>query len=335
MADEGSTIIIKKIKKGGHGAHGGAWKVAYADFVTAMMAFFLLLWLLASTSDAQKAGIADYFTPTVGLKDQMGIGVKGGHSANVDGRKATDKSPPGVMIGAPPVGATPQAPQDEKALIDEAQEAQLFEKAQKEIQQALESDPNFREFQDQILFEQTPEGMKITLRDSDKISMFEADKAILTIQGEKLIRLLTGVVRKLPNRIGITGHTGPDNRQSANPTHYSTWELSADRANAARRFMLVANLENNRIGRVMGRADQELLLPKTPDAAGNRRIEILMLKGSHVKMPEGFESAPRQLMSTKPAEEVVDVITQEKSAESASKPAAIPSETDAEKTKAE
>lgn len=315
MADEEESIVIKKIKKGGHGHHGGAWKVAYADFVTAMMAFFLLLWLLSSTSDAQKAGIADYFTPTIGLKDAMGVGVRGGRTATVDGTKNDDKSPPGIVIGAPPKGQVPQAPVEEKAVVEAEEEQRLFEDAKKEIKQAMESDPNFREFQDMIMFEQSPEGLKITLRDTDTFAMFEKGKAVLTSKGEKLLRMITSVIRKLPNRVGVTGHTSLDSTNLVkNPTQYSAWELSADRANAARRFMLVAKMEPNRMGRVVGRADQELLTPETPDAPTNRRIEILMLKGSHVKVPKDFETAPRELLNSKGAPEMVEILEENKKA---------------------
>jgi chemotaxis protein MotB len=293
MADDSPLIVIKKIRKGGHGHHGGAWKVAYADFVTAMMAFFLLLWLLSATSKETKEGIAEYFTPTIGLRDSKGIGFEGGVTEVKDGTKKDDSAPPAIMPGMVPSGPLPLPPQERK-LIEDAQEAEVFQQAEKELRQSLDSDPNFREFRDQIVFEQTPEGLKISIRDSANHPMFLDGKAELTATGEKMLNLISRVVLKMPNRTSIIGHT--DVSSSRNP-NYGNWELSADRANSARRYMQSIGLEPNRTGKVTGRADQELLLPKEPMSPVNRRIDVILLRGSHIKMPEGFESAPKDLLS--------------------------------------
>src|SRR5271156_4613491 len=132
-----ASIIIKKIKKGGHGHHGGAWKVAYADFVTAMMAFFLLLWLLQATAQSQKEGIAEYFTPTIGIRDSAGIGFKGGKTSYDEGRKVAEKSPPGIIVGRMPQGPTAQK-QEKQSPVEAESDAYLFEKAEKNIKQAIE-----------------------------------------------------------------------------------------------------------------------------------------------------------------------------------------------------
>ncbi len=294
MPDNGTTIIIKKIRKGGHGHHGGAWKVAYADFVTAMMAFFLLLWLLSATSKETKEGIAEYFTPTVGLRDEKGIGFAGGKATTKDGTKAEDAAAPAIAPGMTPSGTIPLPP--EKTLDEDAEtrEEQALQEAEKELRQSLDADPNFREFREQIVFEQTPEGLKISLRDSEKYPMFEDSKAVLTAAGERILQAVLLVVKKMPNRISITGHTDITGTRTAN---YSNWELSADRANAARRFMGQIGMEANRTAKIQGRADQELLLPKTPAAPQNRRIEVILLKGSHIRLPEGFDAAPKGLIS--------------------------------------
>src|ERR1700753_4017702 len=159
-----ASIIIKKIKKGGNGHHGGAWKVAYADFVTAMMAFFLLLWLLQATAQSQKEGIAEYFTPTVGIRDAAGIGFKGGKTSYDEGRKVAEKSPPGIIVGRMPSGPTAQK-QERQAPVESENDAYLFEKGEKNLKQALEEDPNFRDFKDNVIVEQTPEGLKIEIID--------------------------------------------------------------------------------------------------------------------------------------------------------------------------
>ena len=169
--DKEASIIIKKIKKGGHGGHhGGAWKVAYADFVTAMMAFFLLLWLLQATAQSQKEGIAEYFTPTIGLRDAAGIGFKGGKTSYDEGQKVAEKSPPGIIVGRLPQGPTAQK-QEKQSPVEAESEAYLFEKGEKDIKKAIEEDPNFHDFKDNVIVEQTPEGLKIELIDDDKLPM--------------------------------------------------------------------------------------------------------------------------------------------------------------------
>ena len=141
-------IIIKKIKKGGHAHHGGAWKVAYADFVTAMMAFFLMLWLLSSVDKNKLEGLAEYFTPTVGIKDSMGIGFDGGATANKDGNKKHDESPPGIVVGIQQQGPIPD--EQKEAMIESDKDAKLFEKAEEEMKRAFESDPNLRDLTENI-----------------------------------------------------------------------------------------------------------------------------------------------------------------------------------------
>jgi chemotaxis protein MotB len=292
MAVDNQTIIIKKIKKGGHGHHGGAWKVAYADFVTAMMAFFLLLWLLSSTSEAQKKGIADYFTPTIGLKDEMGIGVEGGLAPVEDGTSRSELMPIGMTPGQVPQGPISDVPKESE--VDGDADAKLFEKAQEALKQAMESDPNLREFTENIVMEQTPEGLKLELRDSDKNPMYLVGSEVLSDAGQKILRGLLPLIRKMPNQISITGHTdaSPLGREA-----YTNWELSAGRANSARRFLVAVGLSDKRVGKVVGRADAELALPETPTAPQNRRMEIILLKGSHLNLLPQQQVLPRSLMT--------------------------------------
>ena len=281
--DEQRPIIIKKIKKGGHGHHGGAWKVAYADFVTAMMAFFLLLWLIATSSKAKLDGIAEYFTPTIGVKDSMGIGFEGGTTAEVDGIRKSDKAPVGIVAGQTPTGQTPDAP-TVTAQVQGTDDAQLFEKAEANIKQAFESDPTLRELSDNVIVEQTPEGLKIELQDTDKHPMFGAGGAALTPDGAKLLEAMKGVIVRLPNYISISGHT--DARAAAGRADYSNWELSADRANASRRHLLSAGLESSRVRKVVALGDSELIDPEDPRNPRNRRISIILLRGTHMALPD-------------------------------------------------
>lgn len=338
MADgKEASIIIKKIKKGGHGGHhGGAWKVAYADFVTAMMAFFLLLWLLQATAQSQKEGIAEYFTPTTGVRDAAGIGFKGGKTNTLEGVKLSETSPPSILVGRMPQGPKAQAtdqqspvestqdanlyekggqsshmgekggkdvkPEKEKPEAAESedtsnsQDAHTFEKAENDIRKAIEEDPNFHDFKDNVIVEQTPEGLKIDIIDDDKLPMFEAHGAQLTQAGEKVLRLAADVIKVMPNRISITGHTEATN-YAVPGGQYTNWELTADRANAARRFFMTTNMEPTRVAKVTGRADQELLDPKFPTAARNRRVTIILLRNSYLKTLDSQTAAPPSLIT--------------------------------------
>lgn len=291
-----ASIIIKKIKKGGHGGHhGGAWKVAYADFVTAMMAFFLLLWLLQATAQSQKEGIAEYFTPTIGIRDAAGIGFKGGKTSYDEGRKVAERSPPGIIVGKMPQGPTAQK-QDKQAPVESESDAYLFDKAEKNIKQAIEEDPNFRDFKDNVIVEQTPEGLKIEIIDDDKMPMFEPKGTQLTQAGEKVLRKMSQITQTMPNRISITGHTEATNYMESGGD-YSNWELTADRANSARRFLMTTNMEPTRVAKVTGRADQELLDEKHPTSSRNRRVTIILLRASYLKTLDTQTPAPPDMLT--------------------------------------
>lgn len=294
MAEVEKPIIIKKVYKLDGGHHGGAWKVAYADFVTAMMAFFLLLWLLSTTSEAQKEAIADYFTPTIGLKDAMGIGFEGGESPNEEGKKKSELMPPGVVVGQVQPGPTPETPKD--TLIESDKDAKLFEKAEEAIKQAIESDPNMRDLSDNIIVEQSPEGLKIQIVDSDKKTMYEPGTASLTEHGRMILTAMNKVIAMMPNYISISGHT--DSSAYSKGANYGNWELSADRANAARRFLLSIGMVSERVGKVVGLADRELLLPQEPRSEKNRRVTLILLRGAYMNSSPLAQPAPRQILTT-------------------------------------
>lgn len=278
-------IIIKKIKKGGHGHHGGAWKVAYADFVTAMMAFFLLLWLIATSSRATLNGIAEYFTPTIGIKDSMGIGFDGGLTAQLDGTRKSDKAKPGILAGQTPTGIKPGDP-NKTGPVQRQDDSHLFDKAAESVKRAFESDPTLRELSDNIIVEQTPEGLKIELQDSDRHAMFAAGNAAVTADGAALLTQVERVVRQLPNYVSITGHTDASQLESRKGV-YTNWELSADRANAARRFLLQVGLNPQRVRKIVGMGAAELLNPDDPRSVRNRRVSIILLRGTHLALPDG------------------------------------------------
>ncbi|MCE3006704.1 MAG: OmpA family protein [Rickettsiales bacterium] len=289
--DEKRPIIVKKIKKVAGGHHGGAWKVAYADFVTAMMAFFLMLWLISTTSQVTKQALADYFTPTSGIRGAMGIGFEGGQTISEDpGIKKRDSAPPNVVIGATPSGIIPENP--EKISYTEAEaESALFEKAQTSAKKELESDPTVQNFRENIFLEQTPEGLKIEIMDSDKYPMFIPGKPELTQAGQAVLSKLVPIIKQLPNYMTITGHTDASPLDNSN-ANYTNWELSGDRANAARRFFIKSGIEPERPKRVIGMADREPLDKEDPRNPKNRRITIIMLKGSHIALPEAGLGTP-------------------------------------------
>ena len=363
--EENQTIIIKKVVKGGGGHHGGAWKVAYADFVTAMMAFFLLLWLLNVTTSEQKAGIADYFAPTAASLSDSGSGmILGGRSLAVDGVKNSELSPPVVTfsVGPPPPesdtgdnatkGETgtkgkdgredefPQTSEEqtlgeedpersevmsdgeedpersenesdgeedpERARLDSEgenearakrapteeeiaqklaeREQELFEAAERELRQALQEAPDMEGLADSLVIDNTPEGLRIQIVDQERQSMFPSGSSRMVDRMQVLIDKIAQVVKQVPNRIAITGHT--DAKPFKTDSGYGNWELSTDRANASRRALVTAGVEIERVVKVIGNADMEPLTPEDPFAVQNRRISIVLLREVPVLPPE-------------------------------------------------
>jgi len=287
--DNKEPVIIKKVVKGGgHGHHGGSWKIAYADFVTAMMAFFMLLWLLANTTDEQKKGIADYFSPsTPSLQNNGSNGVLGGQSLESDGAQNQGS----VMLSIPmPQDNSSSAPQAEsnedsvESMIAKREENR-FRMAQEELQTEIEQDPELRDFQEHIIVDLTPEGMRIQIVDSDDRSMFEKGTATLLPHARRILREVAKVINNLPNRIRVSGHTDATPFHGANG--YGNWELSSDRANSARRALTESNVPPERLYEVTGKAGTEPLFPENPKGAANRRISIVLLREAPV-LPPGY-----------------------------------------------
>ncbi len=296
MADMsgGQTIIIKKVKKGGHGHHGGAWKVAYADFVTAMMAFFLLLWLLNSTTQEQKKGIADYFAPASVARTNSGSGGVLGGQVLADGSRSGAGQPVTVNISLPsPLDGEAETGEDaedkgaeddaeasksEEALRKEIEEREnaKFEAAEKALRQAIDSVPDLKSMAKNLIVDQTPEGLRIQIVDQEGRSMFPSGGAQMYDHTKKLISLVVGAISQLPNKISIKGHT--DATPFSGKNGYSNWELSTDRAHASRRALVESGLTMDRIASVSGRAAQEPFVPEDPFSPRNRRISIILLR---------------------------------------------------------
>jgi chemotaxis protein MotB len=298
MAGDG-TIIIKRIKRGGeHGHHGGAWKVAYADFVTAMMAFFLLLWLINTTTPEQKRGIADYFAAQSISQTSSGSGGvlggtvlgqngarSGGSKSNADRNMPPSPSDPtrsktvadrrGGSTQAVGTAAASQAQSDDRLehTAPSAKDEQ-FESAAESIRQAMQQEPDIADLSRQVIVDQTPEGLRIQLVDQDGRPMFANGSTEPMPYTKKLLGVIAKVIDRLPNRVSISGHTaGPAAEGSSSP-----WELSAARANSARQIITAAGVDGDRIYEVAGKAGSEPLLPEDPSASANRRLSIVLMK---------------------------------------------------------
>ncbi len=294
MSDEQQPIIVKKVKKAGHGHHGGAWKVAYADFVTAMMAFFLLLWLLNVTTDEQKDGIADYFNPSTASQSSSGSGgILGGASLSSEGAKVSEGGVPTVVMTLTPPEQK-EGEDDAEAEADEEKERDLdkelaqreqaaFERARHALSQAIQEVPDLADLAKHLLVDMTPEGLRIQLVDQDRRSMFPSGSAALQDHTERLFGLIVKAVERMPNKIKITGHT--DAAQFRAGSGKDNWQLSADRANASRRALLQAGLPAARIAQVGGKAETEPLMPDDPFNARNRRISVVLLRESRAPLP--------------------------------------------------
>jgi chemotaxis protein MotB len=298
MARNGAPIVIKKVKKvigGGH--HGGAWKVAYADFVTAMMAFFLLMWLISSTSSEQKKGVADYFAPASVSKTTSGSGgILGGTTIGEDGFKnaggmtfveqTTTTSPISPEVTGDADKSQPQSNADTAAAKDAAAEQVAFRTAAESLRQALQDMPELAELSKNILIDQTAEGLRIQLIDQEGRSMFDTNSARPNQRAQLLLKSVAKIISRLPNRVSITGHTSASLGELVpNP---KDWSLSSARADASRMVLQASGVDQDRIALISGKATKEPLYPDDPTLAGNRRIAIILLREAPV-LPENVQ----------------------------------------------
>ena len=269
-------IIIKRIKKGGHGAHGGAWKIAYADFVTAMMAFFLLMWLLGSTAEGDKKGIADYFNAPLKVS-LMGGGSGSGDSSSVVKGGGTDLTRTSGQVKAGDVEAQRRTLQL-KALKSEQRraEAARLESLKRKVEDVLASSPKLAAMKAQIRLDMTPDGLRIEIVDEQNRAMFDSGSALVKPYMRELLREIGAVLAEVPNHLMLEGHTDAQ-AFSAGESGYSNWELSSDRANASRRELNAGGLPVDRVLLVQGHASSVLFDPNDPQGAVNRRISITVM----------------------------------------------------------
>ncbi len=268
-------IIVKRIKKAGHSAHGGAWKIAYADFVTAMMAFFLLMWLLGSTAQGDLKGIADYFNSP--LKVAMAGGSGSGDSASIlkGGGQDLTRQTGQVKHGDLPPEKKSYNLQAAKAEAKRLERARL-EEIKLKVDAMLSANGVLAQFRDQVRLDITAEGLRIQIVDEQNRPMFDSGRAVLKDHTRIIMREIGRALGEVDNKIGISGHTDaapfPGGERG-----YGNWDLSADRANAARRELMGAGLDEKKVLRVVGLASSVPFKPEDPLHATNRRISIMVL----------------------------------------------------------
>jgi len=285
MADEGlRPIIVKRIKKGGGGHHGGAWKIAYADFVTAMMAFFLLMWLLGSTAKGDLNGIAEYFkTP---LKVAMAGGSGSGDANTVipgGGKDLTRQE--GQLRKGENDPVTKKSMRAAQAELEKAEKARL-EELKKRIETAIDNSPTLKQFKNQLLIDITSEGLRIQIVDEKNRPMFALASAQLQPYTREILREIGKTLNDVPNKISLSGHTDAT-PYSSGEKGYSNWELSADRANASRRELISGGMDESKVLRVVGLSSAVLLDKEDPFNPINRRISIIVMNKKAEDLVEG------------------------------------------------
>jgi chemotaxis protein MotB len=268
-------IVIKRIKKVAGGHHGGAWKIAYADFVTAMMAFFLLMWLLGSTAKGDLAGISEYFkTP---LKVALAGGSGSGDSSSIikGGGKDLTRSSGQVKEGETP---TEKKMINMKAAAQEQKRIELEKlKALKAaIEKSIDSNAKLSQFKNQILLDITSEGLRIQIVDAQNRPMFQSGSAQLEPYTREILRAIGETLNDMPNKVSISGHTDAA-LYGGGDKGYSNWELSADRANATRRELLAGGMSEDKIVRVVGLSSAVLFNKNEPLSPTNRRISLIVM----------------------------------------------------------
>lgn len=281
------VIIVKKVVGGDHGGHhGGAWKVAYADFVTAMMAFFLLLWLLGATTEKQRKALADYFAPTLVEFRTNSAGSNGllGGSSVVDQENYPHKasqlgtrslSVPAAAQGGPDAGTGDKGTLKSPNAKAEQEDQRNFKKLREQLATRLGSDPNFSRLRKNVRFVPTRDGLRIDLVDDADFSMFALGTTALQPEAAALIAEIAEMVAPLPNQVAIRGHT--DSLPYGDPATMNNWMLSSGRAEATRRKLQMGGVLDRRYDRIEGVADREPYVLKDPTDPRNRRVSITLL----------------------------------------------------------
>jgi len=300
-------IIVKRIKRGGHGHHGGAWKIAYADFVTAMMAFFLLMWLLGSTTEGDKKGIAEFFNSPLRVALMGGTGS--GDSSHVIKGGGVDLSRQGGQVKSGDT-ATHHKTINLQAFKSAQRRAELerLQGLKNDFEGKLANSARLASLRPQIQLDMTADGLRIQIVDGEQRPMFASGSAVVQPYMRELLRLIGDVLTDVPNRLTLEGHTDAA-PFSAGERGYSNWELSADRANASRRELIAGGLPEDRVLRVQGLASSSPFDAADPLNPANRRISIIVMNrdaedrffGKSEAAPEAAASAPVEVVAPLPS----------------------------------
>ncbi|MET0529245.1 MAG: flagellar motor protein MotB [Microvirga sp.] len=284
-----ATIVVKKVKKAAHGHHGGAWKIAYADFVTAMMAFFLLMWLISMTTQEQKVGLAEYFAPAALSPTSSGAGgMMYGTALDSKGKKSSAPRDTETGSDEPDDRARMTKPSRAGELDASRRTANVEANytAMASLRQALQTMPDIAELSHNIIIVPTKEGVDVSLVDENGRSMFRDGSVTPYERTRRVLEAIAPTLRKMPNRLTITGHTATARPGSA-PT-IEPWNLTAGRALAVREILAGAGVPDDHFASVNGRADTEPVFPDDPYIASNRRVTISLLNASPPTPPNLF-----------------------------------------------
>ncbi|WP_175653935.1 flagellar motor protein MotB [Pseudomonas sp. Marseille-P9899] len=284
--ENNQPIIIKRVKRFGGGHHGGAWKIAFADFATAMMAFFLVLWLLSTATPEQKIAIAGYFKDPIGFSESgtpyiidLGGSPQLAPEKTINPEEKAEPTPDSSIIN-----------QDQVENLAEQVERERLELVLQELQNKVEQSPELQKFKDQILFEITQDGLRIQIVDAENRPMFDLGSARLKPYFEDILLAMADTIKTVPNKVSISGHT--DAKPYAGSGEYGNWELSANRANAARRALVAGGYPDTQVARVVGYASSSLFDRERPLNPVNRRIDIVVLTKRAQRAIEGEQKAP-------------------------------------------
>ncbi|MEA3236419.1 flagellar motor protein MotB [Pseudomonas mosselii] len=285
--ENNQPIIVKRVKRFGDGHHGGAWKIAFADFATAMMAFFLVLWLLSTATPEQKIAIAGYF------KDPIGFSESGTpYIIDLGGspQLAPEKTINPEVKSEPTPDTSLQLDKDKVETMAEQVERERLELLLQELQNKVEENPQLQKFKDQILFEITQDGLRIQIMDAENRPMFDLGSARLQPYFEDILLAMADTIKAVPNKISISGHT--DAKPYSGTGDFGNWELSANRANAARRALVAGGYPDEQVARVVGYASSSLFDRANPFNPVNRRIDIIVLTKKAQRDIEGEQGKP-------------------------------------------
>lgn len=277
--NEKRPIVIKRIKKVAGGHHGGAWKIAYADFVTAMMAFFLLMWLLGSTTKGDLKGIADYFNTPLKIAMFGGSGSGDSFSIIKGGGKDLTRTEGQVKAGDVPVEKkiiNLKAVAEELKRIEKIKELEKLKELKKNIEKAINSNSKLKQFKNQILLDITTEGLRIQIVDEKNRPMFRIGRAELEAYTKEILHEIGKMLNQMPNKVSLSGHTDAT-PYSSDRKGFSNWDLSADRANASRRELITGGMDESKVVRVVGLSSAVLFDKENPFNPINRRISIIVM----------------------------------------------------------